>query len=95
MLKSKVKPIPEFKSEDEERKFWSTHDVVDYFDMYHPVEFDLSALKPTSETISLRMPSYLLARIKEMANAMDVPYQSLMKVFLKEKVDEKLKTLPK
>ncbi len=89
--KNNSKQIPRFKNEDEERNFWATHDFTDYIDQFEPVELDLSQLKPSSETISLRMPSYLLARIKEIANSMDVPYQSLMKVFLKEKVDEKLK----
>lgn len=86
-----VKPIPKFKSEDEEREFWATHDLTDYLDYFAPVELDLSKLKPSTESISLRLPAYLLARIKELANAKDVPYQSLIKIFLAEKVDKELK----
>jgi predicted DNA binding CopG/RHH family protein len=87
-----VKPIPSFKSKDEERKFWSTHDVTDYFDMNKPVSLDLSKLKPTTESISLRLPAYLLSRIKEIANSQDVPYQSLMKIFLAERVEREMRT---
>lgn len=87
----KVNIIPHFKNEDEEREFWATHDVTDYMDSFEPVELDLSNLKPSTESISLRLPQSLLTRIKEMANKRDVPYQSLMKIFLAEKVDEHLK----
>lgn len=68
MKKSKLKPIPKFKSEDEERDFWATHDLTDFMDNFKPVELDLSELKPSTESISLRLPSFLLARIKELAN---------------------------
>lgn len=88
----KIKSIPRFKNEDEERDFWATHDATDYFDYFKPVELDLSELKPSTESISIRLPSYLLARIKELANARDVPYQSLMKIFLSEKVNELLRS---
>jgi len=90
-MKKKIEPIPRFKNEDEERKFWATHDSTDYFDYFKPVELDLSELKFSTESISLRLPSYLLARIKELANKKDVPYQSLMKVYLSEKVNEELR----
>lgn len=88
----KIKPIPRFKSEDEERDFWDKADVANYFDMDNPIELDLSKLKPSTESISLRLPAYLLARIKEIANSKDVPYQSLIKIFLAEKVDKELKS---
>lgn len=88
----KIKLIPRFKNEDEERDFWATHDLTDYLAQFKPVELDLSKLKPSTESISLRLPSYLLARIKELANAKDVPYQSLMKIFLAERVDKELKS---
>nr|MBI5456089.1 BrnA antitoxin family protein [Candidatus Levybacteria bacterium] len=91
MKKKDIKLIPRFKNEDEERDFWATHDATDYFDQFKPVEFDLSELKFSTETISLRLPQYLLARIKELANKKDVPYQSLMKIFLAEKVEESLR----
>ena len=94
MKKKKViKQIPRFKNEDEERDFWATHDTTDYFDMSQRVEFDLSKLKPSTETISLRLPGYLLMRIKQIANSRDVPYQSLMKIFLAERVKKELRPL--
>ncbi len=87
----KIKTIPKFKSEDEEREFWATHDSTDYFDVFKPVELDLSKLKPTTESISLRLPGFLLYRLKQLANKRDVPYQSLMKIFLAERVEQELK----
>ncbi|HNS65411.1 MAG TPA: BrnA antitoxin family protein [Candidatus Woesebacteria bacterium] len=87
-----LKPIPVFRTEDEEREFWATADTTEYVDFDTPIAFDLSKLKPTTESISLRLPSYLLMRIKEIANSKDVPYQSLMKVFLSERVEQELRT---
>ncbi len=86
--RKKLKPIPSFKNEDQEREFWATHDTTDYFDTDKPIELDLSRLKPSTESISLRLPQYLLARIKQIANSKDVPYQSLIKIFLDEKIRE-------
>ncbi len=83
---NKAKMIPQFKNEDEERAFWLVNDFSDYVDQFEPVEMDLSELKPSTESISLRLPIALLARLKELANSRDVPYQSLMKVFLTDRV---------
>ncbi len=87
----KFKSIPQFKNEDEEREFWATHDSTDYVDWSKAEEVIFPNLKPSTESISLRLPSFLLARIKQLANKKDVPYQSLMKIFLSEKVEESLK----
>lgn len=89
-MKKKLKPTPVFKNEDEERDFWATVDTSEYFDWSKPVELDLSKLKPSTQSISLRLPSFLLARIKQLANKKDVPYQSLMKIFLSERVSREL-----
>ena len=89
-MKKKLKPIPAFKDEDQERDFWATADTSEYFDWSKPIELDLSELKPSTESISLRLPSFLLARIKQMANSKDVPYQSLMKIFLADRVKQEL-----
>ena len=87
----KIKSIPQFKNEDQERDFWSTHSATDYFDMSKIVRNPVFPnLKPTTESISLRLPKFLLARIKQLANTKDVPYQSLMKVFLSDRVDREL-----
>jgi len=91
MPKKKSRLIPKFKNEDEEREFWATHDFTDYIDRFEKVNLDLYKLKPTTETISLRLPGYLLMRIKEIANSRDVPYQSLIKIFLAERVEKELR----
>jgi len=80
------KPIPAFSTETEERKFWETHDTVDYVDWTRGRWAAFPNLKPSTETISLRLPATLLANLKILANKRDVPYQSLLKVFLAERV---------
>jgi len=90
----KLKPIPKFKNEEEERRFWATHSSTDYIDWRAAVKNPyLPKLKPSTKTISLRLPAYLLERIKELANAKDVPYQSLMKIFLAERVKKEYRSL--
>ncbi len=84
----KLKELPQFKNEEEEAEFWATHDTTEYFDTSRSVEIDFPNLKPTTKTITLRIPVSLLSRIRKIANKKDVPYQSLMKVFLDEKAHE-------
>jgi len=84
--KRTLKPIPTFRSEDEEREFWATHDTVDYVDWSRARFVTFPNLKPSTETISLRLPAALLADLKILANRRDVPYQSLLKVFLAERL---------
>ena len=86
----KLKKIPDFKSEAEEAEFWNTHDSGEYIDWSKAEEAVFPNLKLTSESISIRIPGPLLAHIKALANEKGVPYQSLMKVYLSEKVDEEL-----
>jgi len=81
-----LKPIPEFRSEAEEREFWETHDSTGYVDWSAAEPVVLPNLKPSTETISLRLPAPLLADLKVLANKRGVPYQSLLKVFLAERV---------
>lgn len=80
-----LEPVPEFASEAEEREFWETHDSTDYLDWQQAQSVILPNLKPTTKTISLRLPQHLLDAIKAAANARDVPYQSLIKIWLQEK----------
>ncbi len=88
----KLKPIPNFKNEDKEREFWATHDSTEYIDWSKAIKNPVFPnLKPSTQSISLRLPKYLLERIKQLANAKDVPYQSLMKVFLAERVKKELR----
>jgi len=80
------KPIPSFRSEQEEREFWETHDTADYVDWSQGRIVRFPNLKPSTTTISLRLPTPLLADLKALANKRDVPYQSLLKVFVAERV---------
>ena len=80
------KTVPRFANEAEERAFWETHDSSEYVDWNAAQRVVLPNLKPTTKTISLRLPQHLLDSIKTAANARDVPYQSLIKVWLQEKV---------
>lgn len=80
------KTIPEFTSEAEERAFWEKHDSSEYLDWTKAQRAVFPNLKPTTRTISLRLPQHLLDSIKAAANARDVPYQSLIKVWLQEKL---------
>jgi predicted DNA binding CopG/RHH family protein len=81
-----TKKIPSFKSEMEEREFWESHDSGDFLDWSQAKQIVMPNLKPTTKTISLRLPQHLLDSIKSAANSRDVPYQSLIKVWLQEKL---------
>ena len=91
MLK-KLKDIPIFDSEDEEREFWASADSTDFINWENAEVSVLPNLKPTTRTISLRMPESMLNQIRLIANQRDVPYQSLIKIFLKDKIKEELKS---
>ena len=92
MKNNNLKPIPRFKNEEEERAFWDKADTTEYFDTSNPIDMDLSRLKPSTESISLRLPRFMLRRIKEIANSRDMPYQSLMKMFLAEQINKEIHT---
>jgi predicted DNA binding CopG/RHH family protein len=83
---SQLKSAPVFNNEAEERKFWETHDSTDYIDWSNAERVRLPNLKPSTTAISIRLPSGLLEQIKIAANKRDVPYQSLIKMWLAEKV---------
>jgi len=84
--------IPKFKTEDEEREFWAANDSADYLDWTQAQKVTLPKLKPSIKTISLRLPSSMLEELKLLANKRDVPYQSLLKIFLAEKIAAEVKT---
>ena len=86
-MTKKLKTVPKFRSEAEERVFWETHDTADYFDLSKAVPVRFPNLKPSTTAISLRLPVSLLEQIKIAANKRDVPYQSLIKMWLAEKVE--------
>jgi len=84
------KSIPEFQTEDEEREFWAIHDSIEYLDWDRAASAIFPELKPTTRTISLRLPESMLNGLKLLANKRDMPYQSLIKVFLRERIDREL-----
>ncbi len=90
-MKKKLKDIPTFKSEEEERKFWANSDSLEYLDWDDSEVTSLPKLKPSTRTISLRIPETMLDELRTIANKRDVPYQSLIKVFLKEKINSEFR----
>ena len=84
------KRIPKFKDEDEEREFWATHDSTEYVDWRKAKKAVFSNLKPSVKKISLRLPESMLEELKLLANKRDVPYQSLLKIFLAERIEKEL-----
>ncbi len=91
------KSIPKFKKEDEERDFWSENDSSEYLNWKSAERVLFPNLKPSTKAISLRLPESLLDALRQMANERDVPYQSLIKIFLQERIERDLKSrhLPK
>jgi predicted DNA binding CopG/RHH family protein len=84
------KKIPKFKSEDKEREFWAEQDSAEVLDWKKAKKVMLPNLKPSIKTISLRLPESMLEELKILANKKDVPYQSLLKIFLSERIEEEL-----
>ncbi|HET6566771.1 MAG TPA: BrnA antitoxin family protein [Rhodothermales bacterium] len=84
------KKLPHFKSEAEEQDFWADHDSTDYVDWSQARPVLLPKLKPSTRTISLRLPESMLDQLKVLANKRDVPYQSLLKIYLAERIKEEL-----
>ncbi|CAK8721911.1 CopG family transcriptional regulator [Candidatus Electrothrix laxa] len=83
-----LKKIPEFKNGDEEKAFWDNHDSTDFVDWSTAQRVTLPNLKPSVKKISLRLPQAMLNDLKLLANKRDVPYQSLLKIFLAERIDK-------
>lgn len=90
-MPAEYKDVPQFNSEDEERAFWTTHDSTDYVDWDGAETAVFPKLKPSTKTISLRLPEMMLNELRLIANKQDVPYQSLIKIFLRERIDQELK----
>ncbi|OIN97081.1 hypothetical protein AUJ66_04390 [Candidatus Desantisbacteria bacterium CG1_02_38_46] len=88
----KLKKLPEFKNEEEEFEFWSTHDSTEYLDWNKAKRAIFPNLRPTMKLISVRIPVLMIERLKLLANKRDVPYQSLIKIFLMRGINEELKT---
>ena len=88
---SSIKKVPKFKNEDVERSFWTTHDSTEYINWKTAKKVMLSNLKPSVKSISLRLPESMIEELKLLANKKDVPYQSLLKIFLAERIEKELK----
>ncbi len=84
------KKIPNFRNEAEERRFWQTHDSADFMDWSNAETPSFPKLKPSTQTISLRLPEPLLDDLKRLANKRDVPYQSLLKTFLADRIEAEM-----
>ncbi len=90
-MSNKLKDIPTFNSDDEERAFWAEADSTEYVDWENGEPIVFSKLKPSTKSISLRLPELMLDEIRTIANKRDVPYQSLIKMFLRERIDQELR----
>ena len=88
---SKLKKVPDFKNEEDERAFWATHDSSEYINWKKSERTVFPNLKPSTKTISLRLPEHILDELKMLARKQDVPYQSLIKIFLKDRLNEELR----
>lgn len=86
-----LKKIPQFDNEDKEREFWSNNDATEYINFAKSKKMYLPNIKPTTRSISIRLPESLIYKLKNIANKKDIPYQSLIKLFLAEKVNEEMK----
>ena len=86
----KEKKLPQFRSEAEETAFWATNDATDYIDFSKTRRAVFPNLRPSTKTISIRLPESLIEHLKMLANKRDVPYQTLLKIFLAEKVREEM-----
>lgn len=90
-VKPRVRKVPKFRNEDEERDFWSSHDSTEFVDWRQAARVKLPNLRPTTRTISIRLPEAMIERLKVLANKRDIPYQSLLKMFVADKIEEELR----
>lgn len=90
--KKQLRKIPKFENEDQEREFWASHDSADFIDWRQAKRIQLASLRPTTRTISIRLPEPMIERLKVLANKRDVPYQSLLKMFIADKLEEELRS---
>lgn len=90
MKNKKFKKIPDFQNEDQEREFWAKNDSSEYIDWEKADFVTMPKLKPSLKTISIRLPEMMIKDLKLLANKRDVPYQSLMKIFIAERIESEL-----
>ena len=90
MPERKRSPLPHFRSENDEREYWASHDSTEHVDWSRATRVSLPNLRPTLRTISIRLPEAMIQQLKVLANKRDIPYQSLLKQFLAERLDREL-----
>ncbi len=91
-VKQRMRKVPKFETEDQERDFWASHDSADFVDWRRAERVKLPNLRPTTRTISIRLPESMIERLKVLANKRDIPYQSLLKMFVADKIEEALRS---
>lgn len=91
-VKQRIRRIPKFENEDRERDFWASHDSADFVDWRQAKRVELPNLRPTTRTISIRLPESMIERLKVLANKRDIPYQSLLKMFVADRIEEELRS---
>ena len=91
-VKPRVRKVPRFRNEYEERDFWASHDSTEFVNWRQAERVKLPNLRPTTRTISIRLPESMIERLKVLANKRDVPYQSLLKMFVADKIEEELRS---
>ena len=91
-VKRRMRKIPKFRNEDQERDFWASHDSTEFVDWRQAERVKLPNLRPTTRTISIRLPESMIERLKVLANKRDIPYQSLLKMFVADKIEEELRS---
>ena len=92
-VKRRMRKIPKFRNEDQERDFWASHDSTEFVDWRQAKRVKLPNLRPTTRTISIRLPESMIDRLKVLANKRDIPYQSLLKMFVADKIEEELRSV--
>jgi predicted DNA binding CopG/RHH family protein len=91
MHNKELRAIPRFDNEEQEREFWSKHDSLDYVDWKRVRRAKIANLKPTTRTVSIRLPETMLEDLRMLANKRDVPYQSLLKIYVAERIEDELR----
>ncbi len=91
-VKQRMRKVPRFVGEDQERGFWTSHDSTDFVDWRQAERVKLPNLRPTTRTISIRLPESMIERLKVLANKRDIPYQSLLKMFVADRIEEELRS---
>jgi len=90
-VKQRMRKVPKSRNEDQERDFWASHDSTEFVDWRRAERAKLPNLRPTTRTISIRLPEAMIERLKVLEKKRDIPYQSLLKMFVADKIEGKLR----